>query len=124
MSPWSRAIGGLNPAVFTASLSHASAQPVTVHYLILHDTAIPFLDYIPFNLDSLNTVVIPPLSLSAEIPVRIVGDQRREKDEKFKVVIFHLVNGTIGDGTGIGTIVDDDGRSHTTTTTGSNLQQQ
>ena len=112
---------GLTPAVFTASLSHASAKPVTLHYLILHDTALPFLDYIPFNLDPLNTVVIPPLSLSAEIPVRVVGDRRREKDERFKVLIFHVVNGTIGDGTGIGTIVDDDG-PHVTTTSG--VQQQ
>ena len=112
---------GLTPAVFTASLSHASAKPVTLHYLILHDTALPFLDYIPFNLDPLNTVVIPPLSLSAEIPVRVVGDRRREKDERFKVLIFHVVNGTIGDGTGIGTIVDDDGPNVTTT---SAVQQQ
>jgi Zn-dependent metalloprotease len=106
---------GLTPATFTVSLSQAFARPVKVFYAILPITAWPFLDYIPINFDTLNTAVISPLSLSAEVPVRVIGDRFREADERFGVVIFHVENGKIGDGIGIGTIVNDDGSRHTFT---------
>jgi hypothetical protein len=41
-----------------------------------------------------------------------VGDRRRERDERFKVVIFNVENGRIGEAIGTGTIVNDDGGSH------------
>ena len=79
-----------------------------MHYLILPDTATPLLDYLPINLDAFNPVVIPPLSLSADVPVRSSEIGERRENERFKVVIVIVGNGRIGDGTGVGTIVDDD----------------
>ena len=53
---------GLTTAAFTVSLSHASRGAGGIcSYLILPHTATPLHDYLPFNLDTFNLVVVPPL---------------------------------------------------------------
>ena len=55
-----------------------------------------------------HTVEIPPLALSAVIPVRIKADRRPELDEAFSIQLFAPENASLGDARGSGTIRDDD----------------
>jgi hypothetical protein len=124
--------GGLTNAAFTVTLSHASSEPVTVRYKLRHGTARQGSDYLPprrrddalgavaaedgadridedAQIERLRTIEIPPLAISAEIVVRIVGDQRAEPNERFFVVLGDAWNATIDDGVGEATILNDDG---------------
>jgi hypothetical protein len=100
---------GVSHAVFTVSLSHAFAEPVTVKYRINPGTARTGRDYIPADELGDRTLVIPALSISGEIPIRIRGDHDAEPDETFTVTIEKPSNATIGDGSGTATILNDDG---------------
>jgi bacillolysin len=93
---------------FTVSLSHAYAKPVTVRFLTLDGTARLLSDYIPW-LGWWNEVTIPPLSLSRDVPVWVVGDRHRESNETFSLRLFGPENGVLGDATGVCTITNDDG---------------
>ena len=93
---------------FTVSLSHAFARPVKVRFFTLDGTARLLSDYIPW-LGWWNEITIPPLSLSKQIPVWIVGDRHREADEHFFLRLFGPENGVLGDATGVCTITNDDG---------------
>jgi hypothetical protein len=58
--------------------------------------------------DDGDKLVIPALSISGQITVRVKGDTKPEKDETFFVILKGAKNATIADGVGTGTIVNDD----------------
>jgi hypothetical protein len=95
---------GLKAATFTISLSHASAQPVSVWYVTVPGTAWPLIDFVP----ALKQVTFAPLELQKAITVNVRGDHLPENDETFFVLLLAPGAATILDGTGRGTIVDDD----------------
>jgi len=140
---------GFNDAVFTVSLSHAYHQKVTVKYEVRPGTARPDSDYVTGgrhhndrdghkgdfdgkghdgrdrddHKGNVQTIEIEPLSISAPIKVRIRGDRRREADETFFVRLSKPKNAVIGDGSGTGTILNDDGPVTTMTTTSGGSKQ-
>jgi hypothetical protein len=95
---------GFTPASFTVSLSHASAEPVSVWYVTLPGTALPILDFV----SALNKITIPPLQLQKKVTIQVRGDHVRESDETFFVLLFAPEGATLLDGTGRGTILNDD----------------
>jgi Zn-dependent metalloprotease len=97
---------GLTTATLAVTLSHPSPEPVTVWYVTLPGTATPIHDFV-LKLDKLT---IPPLHLGGTISVKVVGDQKRESDERFFVVLFLSQGGGIQDGIGQVTILNDDTR--------------
>jgi hypothetical protein len=96
---------GTTNAVFTVTLSLASALPVSVNFATSNGTATAGTDYTATS----GTLNIAPGSTSATISVPIIGDLLPEGDEILRVSLSVPVNATIGDDRGIGTIVNDDG---------------
>jgi chitinase len=101
-----------SPIVFTVTLSAKSAVPVQVGWKTSDnapgDTAKTPEDYVAEHNSSL---VIPAGQLTATFDVATVNDNVDETNEVFKVTLYSPVNATIGDGTGEGMIVDNDGPS-------------
>jgi len=96
--------GGTTSAVFTVTLSAPSGQPVSASFATADGTATAGLDYVPAT----GTVSFAPGSTAQPVSVDVLGDTVFEGDETFVVNLTNPVNGTIGDGQGVGTIVDDD----------------
>jgi LmbE family N-acetylglucosaminyl deacetylase len=95
---------GIN-AVFTVTLSAASAQTVSVTYATANDTATAPADY--------TAAAATVLSFTAGITSRtisipIAGDLLNEIDETFFVNLTTPVGATIADTQGIGTIINND----------------
>jgi glucose/arabinose dehydrogenase len=89
---------------FTLSLNSASALPVTVNY----DTAAGSADAGDFNAAS-GTITFAPGQTSRTIFIQTVNDAKIELTETFTVVLSNPTGGgVIADGTGVGTIIDDD----------------
>jgi hypothetical protein len=97
---------GTTNATFIVSLSAASGFTVSVDFTTMDGTAT--LADSDYGLTT-GTVTIPAGSTTAPINVPVVGDTTVEPDETFTVVLSNPVNATILDGTGVGTITDDDG---------------
>src|SRR5439155_241900 len=90
---------------FTVSLSSESDQPVTVQYQTADGTATTAnSDYLATS----GTLTIPAKTLSGTIQVSVVGDHIAEPNETFFVNLSNPTNATIGDGQGVGTILNDD----------------
>jgi Calx-beta domain-containing protein len=89
---------------FGVTLSHASAQTITVAWGTADDTAHQPGDYATGS----GTVTFLPSDTSESVDVTIEGDTVDEFDETFTVGLSGPTNATIGDGTGVGTITDDD----------------
>jgi hypothetical protein len=98
---------GFTNAVFTVSLSHPAAVPVSVFYATSDGTAKHGNDYLPQQ-GAGHVVTIPAFASSATITVRVKGDFQTEGDETFFVSLRNPVNATLGDARGVGTIVNDD----------------
>jgi Zn-dependent metalloprotease len=118
---------GITKAVFTVTLSHAFDETVTVRVRTKDGTAKEGSDYIELGDDDHHghgkghghghdddddgeKIVIPALSISAEVTVKVKGDRKVEPDETFFVVLSSAKNAKIADGVGKGTIVNDDAR--------------
>ena len=101
--------GGTRTAVFSLSLSEPSASTVTVAYATADGTASAPGDYTAKS----GTVSIAPGVAKASVKVAIAGDGTDESDESFTVELSVPTGATLGDGTGGGTIVDDDPRTIT-----------
>jgi hypothetical protein len=99
---------GTVDAVFTVSLSNTSDQSVTVDYQTGDGTAT--LANSDYNAAT-GTVKIQPKTSSTTLTVQVNGDTKFENNETFFVTLSNPVNATIGDGSGIGTISNDDGMS-------------
>ncbi|HEY6551749.1 MAG TPA: hypothetical protein VI669_00255, partial [Vicinamibacteria bacterium] len=97
---------GFTEANFKVSLSHPSATPVSTWYIATHGTALPLFDYLP----ELSKLKIAPLQLEGNVSIRVRGEKLFEKDENFFVQLLGPDNGVILDGSGKGTILNDDTR--------------
>ncbi|XHX79436.1 MAG: Calx-beta domain-containing protein [Stenomitos frigidus ULC029] len=98
---------GTTPYAFTASLSNASDETVTVNYATANGTAtLAGNDYTVTS----GTVTFTPGVTSQTVTVLGNGDSLIEATETFLVNLTAPTNGTIalGAGTGTGTIVNDD----------------
>ena len=96
---------GTVQAIFTVSLSTASALVVTVDYATADDTATAGSDYVSLGV---TTLTFPIGVTSQPITVTVNGDLAVEGDETFFVNLSNPANATIADGQGVGTIIDDD----------------
>ncbi|HET9315633.1 MAG TPA: zinc-dependent metalloprotease family protein, partial [Vicinamibacteria bacterium] len=98
---------GNTPALFTVSLSGTSGSPITVDYATANGTAtVASNDYLAAS----GTLTFAPGQTSRVVTVSVVGDLTPELNETFFVNLSNLTGGgTISDGQGVGTIVNDDG---------------
>jgi large repetitive protein len=96
---------GSKPASFTVALSAPSGRTVTVTYATVNGTAQAPADYTATGASLTFTPGQTTLSVAA--PVK--GDTLDEVDETFTLALSNANAATIGDGAGVGTIVDDDG---------------
>jgi hypothetical protein len=95
---------GTTNALFTVSLSTPSSQEVTVGFATSDGTAQSPQDYTAVA----GTVTFPVGVTTRQIAVPVVGDTLNEPNETFTVTLSAPVNAAIADGTGTGTIVDND----------------
>lgn len=91
-------------ASFTVSLSGAATLPVTVAYATADGTALAGSDYTARS----GTLTFPVGTTTATVSVPIAPDTAVELNETFTLVLSNPTNATIADGTGVGTVVNDD----------------
>ena len=96
---------GTRSMPFTVSLAAASALPVSVKFASADGAATAGADYIALTP---GTVDFAPGETSKTIAVDVLGDVAVEPSETFSVVLSEATNAVIDNGTGIGTILDDD----------------
>jgi chitinase len=97
---------GSRTMTFTVNLSTASSQTVRVGYKTANGTATTGnKDYVAKS----GTVSFAPGQTSKTVAITITGDRKVEQDEQFYVKLSGAKNAAIGDGTGVGTILNDDG---------------
>ena len=104
----SRAEGssGITHFEFTVTLSAPTTGDVTVGYAAADGSStLANMDYQA----SSGTATIPAGEISTKITVDVLGDATRESDETFFVNLSNATGGTIIDGQGTGTIINDDG---------------
>ena len=95
---------GTVSATFTITLSAASPNQVTVSAVTHDGTATALKDYAPKSA----TVSFSPGQTTRNVVVGVKGDIRDEPNETYTFDLSSPTNATIADGTGVGTIVDDD----------------
>ena len=91
-------------AVFNLTLSSASSQQISVNYATANGSATAGSDYVPAT----GTVTFNPGETSVPLAIQVIGDTVLEPNENFFVNLSAPVNATIGDGQGVGTILNDD----------------
>ncbi len=91
-------------AVFTVSLNGTATQTVSVNYATANGTALAGSDYTGRS----GTLTFPVGTTSATVSVPITPDATVELNETFTLVLSGASSASITDGTGIGTIVNDD----------------
>jgi chitinase len=91
-------------ATFTVTLSAAYHQVVTVDYLTSDSGATAGSDYQAAS----GTLTFAPGETEKTISIAVLGDQLFEPNETFTVSLTNPTGALIADGTGIGTIVNDD----------------
>jgi Calx-beta domain len=97
---------GTTNAAFTVRLSAASGQIVTVAYTTVPGTATASADYTASS--GTLTFAVGEVTKSVIVPVK--GDALDEIDETFTVNLSSApTNAAVADGSGLGTITDDDG---------------
>src|SRR5689334_7304271 len=95
---------GTKAATFTLTLSGPSVEPIAIRAITTPGTATASSDY-----NSTNVVVIfQPGTVTQTFDVGIIGDTNLELNETFSVNLSDPFGTTIADGTGVGTIIDDD----------------
>ena len=94
-------------AVFTVTLSEPAAGTVTVSYGTADGTAQASRDFEA----AAGTLTFAPGETSKPITIAVKGDQQAEANETFFVNLSGAVNADIGDGQGVGTILNDDARN-------------
>ena len=96
---------GTSTLTFNVTLSHASSDTVTVDYTTNNGTAtVADGDYDAAS----GTVTFDPGQTTQTVDVTINGDTTHEADETFTVDLSNASNAGIADGSGIGTITNDD----------------
>ena len=95
---------GLKSATFTLTLSGPSVESIAIRAITAAGTATASTDY-----NSINAVIIfSPGTVTRTVDVPIIGDTTLELNETFSVNLSDPFGTTISDGTGAGTILDDD----------------
>ncbi|MEZ4594718.1 MAG: choice-of-anchor Q domain-containing protein [Chloroflexota bacterium] len=95
---------GSQTAIFTVTLSAASAATVQVNYTTGNGTAVANTDYQFAS----GVLTFAPNDTEATISITIFGDTTHEENETFLVNLSGASNATIADGQATGTITDDD----------------
>ena len=95
---------GTSLATFTVTQNVASTSTTSVNYATGNGTATAGADYVATS----GTLTFAPGELTRSVVVTVSGDLHDEVDEQFSLALTAPVNASIGDGEGIGTIVDDD----------------
>ncbi len=96
---------GTTNAVFTVSLSAASAEIVTVSAVTSDLSANAGSDY---TATGPTTITFAPGVTTQTFTVPVLGDTTAESTETFQVTLSGPMNATIIDGVGVGTITNDD----------------
>ena len=96
---------GATTASFTVSLSARSAKAVSVNYATADGTADAPDDY---TATATTELIFDPDTTTRTVRVTVNGDTVFEGDETFSVGLSGAHNATIGDGQGVGTILDDE----------------
>ncbi|MEO7922597.1 MAG: family 16 glycosylhydrolase [Chitinophagaceae bacterium] len=91
---------------FTITLDHTSSQSVSVAYTTAEGFARVNTDFVP----AAQTITFLPNELQKTITISVVGDDIKEGDDDFKVLLSGAVNAVIYKGTGVGVIENDDSR--------------
>ncbi len=97
--------GGTVNAVFTIKLSAASGRTVSVKYATANGTALAGSDYTALPL---TTLTFSPGQTTRTVLVPVRGDLDKEPNETFFVNLSGVLNATIADNQGLGTILNDD----------------
>jgi hypothetical protein len=95
---------GTSDAKFTVSMDRATDRAVTVDYSTSNGTATAPSDYG----STTGTALIPAGETRTTVSVPVNGDTDVEPDETFSVGLANAQNADIADGSGKGTIVNDD----------------
>ena len=95
---------GTTDALFAVTLSAPTSFAVSVDFATADGTATAGADYTA----QAGTLTIPAGSIAATVAVPVLGDLADEPDETFTVELSRPVNAGLGDGQGLGTILDDD----------------
>ncbi|MCP4542916.1 MAG: hypothetical protein GY832_37835, partial [Chloroflexi bacterium] len=95
---------GAGTAVFTVTLSNASASEVGVDYVSSDGTAVAGEDYTTAS----DRLTVTAGSLTGNVIVPINNDTLDENSETYTITLSNPANATIADGEGIGTITDND----------------
>jgi hypothetical protein len=95
---------GLAVATFAVTLSNPSSQSLSVGYATADGSALAGSDYVA----GAGNLAFAPLETSKTLSVVVQGEQVYEGDETFLVNLANAVNGSIADGQGVGTILNDD----------------
>ena len=90
-------------AEFLVTLWPAGDETVTVSFHTADGTAVAELDYT----STMGTLRFEPGETSAAIAVSTLTDELADGTERFTLELSDVVGGTVGDGTGVGTITDD-----------------
>jgi hypothetical protein len=97
---------GSQQALVVVRLSTAATQPVTVNFRTADGTAAAGADYQSVS----GKLTFAAGQTVRTIAVPITGDRLGEPDERFTVRLSGAKNATIGDGTGLVTVLDDEPR--------------
>ncbi|WP_116450011.1 putative Ig domain-containing protein [Blastococcus litoris] len=89
---------------FRITLSAPATGRVTVRWVTANGTATALSDYVPVG----GTVTFAPGQTTRTVAVPVLGDRRREATETYSVRLARPSGALIGDGTAVGTIVNDD----------------
>ncbi|RNM12985.1 hypothetical protein EFL26_16255 [Nocardioides pocheonensis] len=89
---------------FPVTLSRPVVRAVTAHYATGNDSAKAGDDYRATS----GTLTIPAGSTTGTVSVPVVSDRVHEASETMHVSLTTPVGATVADGTGVGTILDDD----------------
>lgn len=95
---------GTTAATFTVSLSTAYGQPVSVHYATADRSAVAGSDYLAAS----GTLTFAPGVTTRTITVLVNGDHESESSEIFLLRLTSPTNAFVSDGSGTGTILDDE----------------
>jgi aryl-phospho-beta-D-glucosidase BglC (GH1 family) len=96
--------GGASLATFVITLAQPSSTPVTVTYATSNGSATAGSDYV----GTTGSVTFAPGETSKTVTVVVLGDTAAEGAEDFTVLLSNPVGATVVDGSGRGTIVDDE----------------
>jgi hypothetical protein len=94
---------GTTAAVFSVTLSAASAVPVTLQYATADGTATAGSDYQAAG----GTLTFAPGETSKMVTVQVIGDTVPEPNETFFLNLSNPTGATLAQGQGTGTILDD-----------------